>query len=249
MSRGLVGWIALCGVACVLAGCGRDAAALRDSGLVDAAEIDAAIDAAIDAPPDAAIDAPVSTGLPDLQFETARMEGSIIIQDDVTFAAVACEVVVGCISGPSPRRLLRFATVTMNLGTADLVVGVPPPPGESNTIFEWSQCHMHHHFRDYTSYELLDETGHTLVTGRKQSFCLGDNANVTEGEPSNGYTCNKQGISRGWADIYDHDVACNWLDITGIPHGTYTLKIVVNPLHKLAESDETNNVFTMGVPL
>jgi hypothetical protein len=204
---------------------------------------------ALDAPGamiDAAIDAP--TGLPDLQFETARMLGSIRVTDEI-FAADSCEVVEGCIGAPGHRRLVRFATVTMNLGTADLFVGVPPPPGMSNDIFEWSQCHMHHHFKNYASYELVDGANNTLVTGRKQSFCLGDNEIVTDGAPSNGYTCNKQGISRGWADIYDNTVACNWLDVTGVPSGMYTVRITVNPLHTLAESDETNNVFTMDVSL
>jgi hypothetical protein len=243
MPRGLVGSIALVGALGTLGACDRAPATPVDAG-IDALVPDAAIDAAVDADIDAPID--IMTGLPDLQFETARMNGSVRIDDAATFAVDSCEVMEGCVGGSGRRRLLRFATVTMNLGTADLFVGVPPPPPQSDPTFEWSECHMHHHFRDFASYELLDGS-HTLVTGRKQSFCLGDNERVIDGAVSNGYTCNKQGISRGYADIYDNEVACNWLDITGIPSGTYTLKIIINPVHKLAESDETNNVFTLDV--
>lgn len=66
------------------------------------------------------------------------------------------------------------------------------------------------------------------------------------GAPRTGYTCLNQGISRGWADVYGRFLPCQWLDVTGLAPGDYTLRIVVNPLQTLVESDPTNNVFTIA---
>jgi len=192
---------------------------------------------------DAPFDAP--PGVPDLQFVEDRMVGSVVVTSD-DFRDDYCEVIEGCVGAAGRRTLLRFDTVTANRGTGDLVVGVPPPPGASDPTFQWSACHMHHHVANYASYELVNSTG-TVVTARKQAFCLEDSENVQPGAPRTGYSCLNQGISRGWADAYGRFLPCQWIDVTGVPSGAYTLRVVVNPLHTLPESDYTNNVFTVGV--
>jgi hypothetical protein len=169
----------------------------------------------------------------------------LFTQDE--FVDTDCEVVEGCVGAPGLRSLVRFDTVSANLGTADLVVGAPPPPGESNDIFEWSPCHMHHHVRNYASYELLDSDSTVVLTGRKQAFCLEDGEEIVPGIRAFGYDCTNQGITRGWADVYSRFLSCQWLDVTGIPSGTYTLRVTVNPLHTLPESDYDNNTFMIGV--
>jgi hypothetical protein len=203
---------------------------------------------AYDAPPDPMIDgAPFDgpPGLPDLQFAADLMVDTVVVTSDI-FTADDCEVVDGCVGAPGRRTLLRFDTVTSNLGTGDLVMGVPPPPGESNAIFEWSPCHMHHHVKDYASYQLIDGAGNVL-TARKQSFCLEDGEPVQPGAQPHGYSCINQGISRGWADVYARGLACQWIDITDLSPGAYTLRVEVNPLHTIPETDTTNNVFTTSV--
>jgi hypothetical protein len=229
-----------------VAGCGRPAgAASLDAAVpldVAAAREDAAIDAlAIDASP---FDAP--PGIPDLQFIAREMSQTVTITQD-PFRDGDCEVVEGCVGAPGRRNLLRFDTVSANRGTTDLVVGVPPPPGESNDVFEWSPCHMHHHVKNYASYELLDATGTVVLTARKQSFCLEDGENIQPGVPPTGYSCADQGITRGWADVYSRYLPCQWIDITDVPAGTYTLRVVVNPLRSLPESNYDNNTFTVLV--
>jgi len=191
-------------------------------------------------PPDAA-------ELPDLQFVAGQMTSSLLF-DDFDFRDTDCEVVEHCVGAPGHRFLLRFDTVSANRGTADIFVGVPPPPGESNDVFEWSPCHKHHHVRNYASYELADATG-VVLTARKQSFCLQDTQAVQPGIASSDYSCMRQGITHGWADVYDRELPCQWIDVTGVPPGAYTLRIVVNPLRTLPESNYDNNEFSVSVQL
>jgi hypothetical protein len=203
-------------------------------------------DASVDAPrPDAAPDA---AGAPDLTLIAAEMTGTILVTQD-TFAPDACEVAEACVDAAGQRRLVRFDTVTANIGTADLVIGVPPPVGQSDATFEWSPCHHHHHVRDYASYELLDATQAVVVTGRKQAFCLEDTEQVRAGALSHSYSCANQGMSAGWADVYSRGLPCQWIDVTSVPTGTYTLRVVVDPTHRFADSDLTDNEFTATVTL
>ena len=231
----------------VLAGCGAPAAT-QDAppGDVAANRRDAAV--VLDAPDASLVDASpfdAPPGVPDLQFVAGEMASTFVVTAD-PFAADDCAVAEGCVGGAGTRTLLRFDTVTANRGSGDLVVGVPPPPGESNAVFQWSPCHMHHHVANYASYELIDATG-TVLTARKQSFCLEDGEQVQPWATPTGYSCLDQGISRGWADVYSRYLPCQWIDVTGLPSGTYTLRIVVNPLHTITESDYDNNVFTASV--
>jgi hypothetical protein len=169
------------------------------------------------------------------------MPMDILTEDD-------CVVKEGCVTGIGRRQLLRFATSTVNRGAGDLIVGKPPPPGVSDKKFEWSECHKHHHLKGYARYELLDGNG-VVMTGRKQAFCVSDMKQVDQGIPFPHYLCTDQGLQRGWADVYAIDVACQWLDVTDIAPGMYTLRITANPDDVIEESDKTNNVFTKQVPL
>lgn len=227
-----------------LIACGNPSAAPRDAGDASAPiDIAPPIDAAPDAPDASPFDAP--PGMPDLQFVASEMSRSVVVSVD-DFRPGDCEVIEGCVGAPGRRTLLRFDTVSANRGTADVFVGVPPDAGLSDPVFEWSVCHMHHHVRNYASYELLDEHG-VVLTARKQAFCLEDTEAIQPGIPSSSYSCQRQGITRGWADVYSRYLPCQWIDVTGLPSGTYTLRIVVNPLQTLPESNYDNNVFTAPV--
>ncbi len=45
----------------------------------------------------------------------------------------------------------------------------------------------------------------------------------------------------GWADLYPANFAYQWIDITGLPAGTYTIRAAVDLYHQFAEVSETNN--------
>ncbi len=195
----------------------------------------------VDAMPDAA------TALPDLHLMAAEMDGSILIMNS-SFNSSSCEIIEQCIGDIGTRRLLRFDTVTANLGTADLKIGMPPAPGVSEPPFIWSACHGHHHFDNYATYELLNGTD-VVVAGHKQAFCVLDTLRVQTGAPTQGYDCTNQGLSVGWADVYARGLPCQWIDVTGVPAGTYTLRVRINPVGAIQESDTTNNEWTKTVTL
>ena len=99
-----------------------------------------------------------ATELPDLAVVPGQMTGTEAITT-ASFDGSSCEVVEGCVDAVGERRLLSFATVTENRGTADLNLGPVPPPGVSSGIFVWSPCHMHHHVMGYANFDLLDASG------------------------------------------------------------------------------------------
>jgi hypothetical protein len=196
--------------------------------------------------PDAhrAIDA---AGVPDLALVAAEMDGTVLVTDD-TFVATDCELVEGCVDDVGGRRLLRFNTVTANLGTADLDLGPTPPPGVSSGIYVWSPCHMHHHVAGYADFTLLAGTS-VVIAGHKQAFCLEDDEQQAPGTPSHGYRCTRQGISVGWADIYNRSQPCQWIDVTNVAPGTYTLRVEIDVANAFADSDRSNNVWSTTVAL
>lgn len=154
-----------------------------------------------------------------------------------------CAVQESCLNAASGnRRVMRFGNTIVNIGDADLTVGFPPPDGESDENFHWDTCHEHHHLKQIMRYEPVNASG-VVTVGRKQNFCMADSEPWAEDAPPSAHDCNgPQGITRGWSDIYMPNLDCQWLDITGIPNGVYTLRLTVDPLNKYAEDDETNNV-------
>src|SRR5688572_15494004 len=65
--------------------------------------------------PDAVVMAPDLILLPDLMTGTLRFETIDIAPD-------ACELQEQCVTGTGPRRVLRFDTVSANMGPVDLLV-------------------------------------------------------------------------------------------------------------------------------
>ena len=144
------------------------------------------------------------------------------------------------------RRLLRFSTESRNIGGADVVIGSPI----GNPNFEYHACHDHYHFLGFARYRLLDAQGAVAAVGRKVSFCLEDilQWNASAATDSK-FSCDFQGIQSGWSDIYDSGLEGQWVDITGVAAGDYTLEVNMNPDHILLESDYTNNITTIPVTI
>jgi hypothetical protein len=154
-----------------------------------------------------------------------------------TFNSNVCDVTEGLVSSGT-RRLLRFSTETRNIGTADLVLRSPA----NNPLFTYAPCHGHYHFNNFAEYRLLNSAGQQVATGQKVGFCLEDVSRWNSSANSRAqYDCDYQGIQAGWSDIYSHNLPGQWIDITGLPAGTYVLEIQLDTADRIAESDETNN--------
>ena len=101
--------------------------------------------------------------------------------------------------------------------------------------------HDHWHVRQMLTYHLWGSRG-TLRTS-KVGFCFFD-TNLIDGAPPAlaeppGLHANRcaarrrrsstrNGISVGWGDKYPWNFAYQWIDITGLPGGTYTLRVAVD---------------------
>jgi len=163
----------------------------------------------------------------------------------VTFSASSCAVVEGMVQSGT-RRLLRFSTETRNQGTADIYLGDPA----TNPQFVYAPCHGHYHFNNYANYRLLDSNGQQVATGLKIGFCLLDSVRWSPYAPSGAkYTCSNQGIQTGWGDVYDSTLDGQWIDITGVADGNYTLELEVNPARRLTESNYDNNITRIPITI
>jgi hypothetical protein len=114
--------------------------------------------------------------------------------------------------------------------------------------FAFHPSHDHWHLEDFASYEVLKD-GAVVRASEKVSFCLADWVDVVDDglEHSAERTylgCSQtrpQGISVGWGDIYGWYLPDQWVDVTGLPNGVYTLRSTVDPAGRIREVDESNN--------
>jgi hypothetical protein len=113
--------------------------------------------------------------------------------------------------------------------------------------------HDHWHVRRMLSYHLWGSTG--TFRDAKVGFCFFDTTLIDGDLPRSPsgpkYTesmCGRRaslktrnGISVGWGDKYRWDFAYQWIDITGLPGGTYTIRSAVDMYGSFLESSDTNN--------
>ncbi|MEZ4381314.1 MAG: lysyl oxidase family protein [Nannocystaceae bacterium] len=207
-----------------------------------------------DAPPptqDAPNNGALGCDAPDLILDGSYIEPVIVTDIDVT--PETCELAEGCLGGVGQRRVLLFTAATPNVGSRDLVMGIPANHPE---LFHHSPCHDHYHFEEFARYELLDSEGVTVVAeGHKQAFCMLDSVSWAWPLALPHFTCENQGISRGFTDSYDAGLPCQWVDVTGLPPGDYTLRIRLNQprpdaaLPILNERDYSNNTLEATVTI
>jgi Lysyl oxidase len=94
-----------------------------------------------------------------------------------------------------------------------------------------------------------------LVASDKVSFCLRDNRETPSASgavvPQHYGDCGPekvQGISPGWADVYDTDLPDQHLVLPpDLPDGLYCLHNEADPLELLLEIDDTDNAAVVAV--
>ncbi|XKL66522.1 hypothetical protein PGB90_009942 [Kerria lacca] len=189
--------------------------------------------------------------LPDLIIDTNELERSSYIEDKQLYF-LQCAMEENCLASSAyriqrdqktnwyleTRRLLRFTTKITNIGNADFLPFVP------KHLWEFHQCHMHYHSMEiFATFDVLDQGGSKVAEGHKASFCLEDNQCIDDTRPF--FACSNygnQGISVNCSDIYQHNIDCQWIDISELNPGLYIFKVSINPEFKIAEMTFTNNV-------
>jgi len=116
--------------------------------------------------------------------------------------------------------------------------------------------HDHWHAQGMVTMELspvLDPG--SIRNGSKIHFCVFDNTRTNPELPSSSEDsyylfdwCGtpesfsvRYGLSVGWGDRYGWDFANQWIDITDVAGGTYTLKATVDWANNFYETDDTDN--------
>ena len=160
---------------------------------------------------------------PDLSVNQSQMFSSLT--STTLTNTDACLVNEGCLqSNVGTRQILRFTTYIGNIGNQDYFIGVP---SAANSQFTLDPCHNHYHYAGYAEYLLFDANGSLMPNiGFKNGFCVLDltcPAGITAQ-----YSCGNMGITAGCADYYNSSLTCQWVDITGVPAGTYYLVIRTN---------------------
>jgi hypothetical protein len=134
------------------------------------------------------------------------------------------------------------------------------PAGE----FAFHPYHAHYHVLGIAQFQVYRvEAAHTLVpagTVLKEGFCLGDikmfdwhSFTQSEINPNSIDNCEPapqadgswrfyEGIDYGWEDSYKWQTSGQFADFSNNPDGYYVLRVTVNPLHRLLESDAPHDL-------
>ena len=147
-------------------------------------------------------------------------------------------------------------TVTQRIWSGDGTPGgssrTEEIPG-SRLIIEVGDGHGHYHYENASLYELL-VPGEAARATAKIGFCMFDTFPDPKGNAPTSYypksegPCEasgssvEMGISRGWGDYYNRDIAKQWIAVTGLPAGAYTLRSTVNPGREFIEANYDDNV-------
>jgi hypothetical protein len=121
------------------------------------------------------------------------------------------------------------------------------------TVVYAGDGHDHYHVRRMMSYHLWSTRG--TLRDSKIGFCFFDTnprylslpraprSPVYRESGCGGRTARstRSGISVGWGDRYPWNFAYQWIDITGLPSGSYTLRSAADLFGSFVETNETNN--------
>jgi len=186
------------------------------------------------APPDLVVDQPMMASTWSIDKRLFR-PGSLAIKD-------------GCVGDYGYRRLLIFTGQVDNIGQGDFFLGDP----DDSPAFEYVPLHLHHHLNDFMQYQLLTPQGAPATAPRSQKFWFPFDWSPYLADPSVRpqafYRKGNYGLQRGWLNFtFTTSVDCQWVDVTDVPIGLYTLSATVNPVHAYTESDFSNNTSTVAV--
>jgi putative cell wall-binding protein len=169
------------------------------------------------------------------------------------------------------ERRLRFTTIMTNEGAGPIEVhgvrGTVSEPHmtteqrvydtdgalhlfDSRALMEYaSDGHDHWHIQGVMLYQMWSDDGQTR-RGTKVGFCFLDSRRMFGTTPhtygmstcgGRNDTDNLMGLSVGWGDEYPADFAFQWIDISTLPPGDYTVQARADEQDWYVETDEANN--------
>lgn len=117
----------------------------------------------------------------------------------------------------------------------------------------WHDSHDHYHYNEFGNYSLSParvspgtKSGPTLTN--KTTFCQRDDTPVDLSLPNArqqpyylGCGNAEQGVSVGWADVYPSTLPDQYIDVTDLAPGTYSLSFEIDPYGHFVEGDTSNN--------
>lgn len=140
--------------------------------------------------------------------------------------------------------------------------------------YEFHATHGHFHYKNFAQSRLWRSNvegakldANPAAEGNKNGFCMIDVENVgfgkkgdaartyyfprcnapTENEGPDVYMVN--GISVGWADVYNWFLPGQYLETSGLKDGYYLLETVTDPADTVVESNERDNVMSVLIQL
>jgi putative cell wall-binding protein len=126
---------------------------------------------------------------------------------------------------------------------------------DSRALMEYAvDGHDHWHIQGVMLYQLWSANG-AVRRGTKVGFCFLDSYRYNLGLPGapqspvyperlcgdRGDLANRMGLSVGWGDDYPANFAYQWIDITTLPPGDYTVQARADEQNWYLESNEGNN--------
>jgi hypothetical protein len=132
-------------------------------------------------------------------------------------------------------------------------------------VMYWSgDGHNHMHVRDLQEYVLVSQNGLERRYGEKHGFCFWDNYRYNTALP--GYPANAvytgsnscqhlpdgtvvMGLSVGWGDQYPYYLVDQYIKISGLPAGEYTVTATADWANWFAETNNANNRTTARIRL
>jgi hypothetical protein len=141
-------------------------------------------------------------------------------------------------------------------------------------VVHFHPIHSHYHFESFATTDLWASNaqgarmGVTPVTGgKKVSFCVADIRIDKWGEKGDGprtYMAPdclfpafsdadgdhyRQGLTPGWADVYDWYIPDQYIEVTGVSDGYYRLEFCADPESTIEERNEDNNCLVNHIRL
>lgn len=160
---------------------------------------------------------------PDLVLNEEYLHSSMYVSS-MTVGEGDCYINEGCLNGYGQRELIRFGTRIDNIGNLDFYIG---NAASQPQMFTYDNCHNHNHVDGYAEYLLYEMDGTEIPIGFKFGFCVMDlNCSYLGGTAQ--YGCGDMGISAQCTDVYGAGLSCQWIDVTDVPDGIYTMVVRTN---------------------